>query len=69
MSDRRRVIIIVISVTFGSFLSYLIYKFRRGGAELTSQDLFSLSTNMIFSLAIILVVGFVFLWKKKDKLK
>lgn len=69
MSDRRRIIIIVLSVTVGSFLSYLLYKFRRGGAALTQQDLFSLSTNMIFSLAIILGVGFIFLWRKNDKLK
>lgn len=69
MSDRRRVIIIFISVAIGSFLSYLLYKFRAGGKDLSSQDIFSLATNMVFALGIILGVGFLFLWNKKNKLK
>jgi hypothetical protein len=69
MSDRKRIIITIISVSFGSFLSYLLYKFRRGGGPLNSQDVFSLGTNMVFALGIILGVGFLFLWKKNDKLK
>jgi hypothetical protein len=69
MSDRRRIIIILLSVSLGSFMSYLIYKLRRGGEELTQHDVFSLATNMVFSLGIILGVGFLFLWKKNNKLK
>jgi hypothetical protein len=69
MSDRRRVIIIVISVLIGSFLSYLLFKFRRGGEALTSQDMMSLGTIFVISLGIILGIGYVFIWNKKNPLK
>ncbi len=68
MSPRRRIIIVLASVGGGSVLSYLIYKLRRGGAELTPQDKHSLLTNIVFSIAIILGVGFTFLWNKKKDL-
>ena len=68
MTPRRRVSIVVISVLGGSILSYLLYKARRGGGDLTSQDTHTLLTNFIFSLGIILGVGFMFLWKKKKDL-
>lgn len=68
MSPTRRVIIVLASVGGGSVLSYLIYKLRRGGAELTSHDKHSLLTNIAFSIAIILGVGFTFLWNKKKDL-
>ena len=68
MSPQRRVIIVMLSVGAGSFLSYLLYKARRGGAELSTQDQHVLLTNMIFSVGIILGVGFMFLWKKKKDL-
>jgi hypothetical protein len=68
MSNQRRVIIIVISVLMGTLLSYLLYKVKRGGQELSSQDVFSLWTNFGFSVAIILGVGFLFLWNKKKNL-
>jgi O-antigen/teichoic acid export membrane protein len=68
MSPTRRVIIVLASVGGGSVLSYFIYKLRRGGAELTPQDKHSLLTNIAFSIAIILGVGFTFLWNKKKDL-
>lgn len=68
MSPKRRVIIVAISVGAGTLLSYGLYKLRRGGAELTTQDKHTLLTNMVFSLGIILGVGFMFLWKKKKDL-
>jgi len=68
MSPRRRIIIVFLSVSAGSFLSYLLYKARRGGAELTQQDQHMLLTNMVFSVMIILGVGFAFLWRKKKDL-
>lgn len=64
MSPRRRVIIITISVLFGTVLSYFLFRFRRGG-ELTTQDTHFLLTNMFFSLLIIFGVGYVFIWRKK----
>lgn len=49
-------------------LSYFIYKLKRGGQPLTQQDITTLGTNFVFSLAIIIGVGFIFLWNKKKDL-
>jgi hypothetical protein len=68
MSNRRRVIIIVTSVFIGCILSFLVFKLRRGGGDLTSQDQGFLITNFTFSLAIILGVGYFFIWNKKKDL-
>ncbi len=68
MSPRRRIIIVVLSVSAGTFLSFLLFKLRRGGGELNSQDTSMLVTNMVFSLGIILGIGFLFLWNKKKDL-
>ena len=64
MTNRRRVTIIIISVLAGTLLSVLLFKVKRGG-ELSSQDVSTLITNLVFSLAIILGVGFLFIWNKK----
>ncbi len=68
MSPKRRVIIVLLSVGAGSLLSYGLYKLRRGGGDLTTQDTHVLLTNMVFSVGIILGVGFMFLWRKKKDL-
>lgn len=68
MSPRRRIIIVTLSVGAGSLLSYFLFKLRRGGAELTAQDTHFLLTNTVFSLMIILGIGFLFLWRKKKDL-
>lgn len=68
MSPKRRVIIVLVSVTAGTILSYFLFRLRRGGEELTTQDTHMLITNMVFSLAIILGVGFLFLWRRKKDL-
>ena len=68
MSPRRRIIIVILSVSAGSFLSYLLFKVRKGGAELSQQDTHMLITNLVFSVMIILGVGFAFLWQKKKDL-
>lgn len=68
MSPRRRIIIVILSVSAGSFLSYLLFKVRKGGDELSQQDTHMLITNLVFSVAIILGVGFAFLWRKKKDL-
>lgn len=68
MSDRRRVIIITLSVLAGSFLSYFVFKLRKGGGELSQQDVHMLITNLVFSLVLILGVGYFFLWRKKKDL-
>ncbi len=68
MSPKRRVIIVVLSVGAGSLLSYGLYKLKRGGGDLTTQDVHTLLTNIVFSVGIILGVGFMFLWRKKKDL-
>jgi hypothetical protein len=66
MSNRRRIIIIVIAVITGTALSALIFATRSGG-KMSSSDLSTLLTNFVFSLAIILGIGFLFIWNKKKK--
>jgi formate/nitrite transporter FocA (FNT family) len=68
MSEKRRITIIIASVFFGMFLSYLVYKLKRGGAELSNSDVTTLATNFVFSIAIIIGVGYMFIWKKKKDL-
>lgn len=68
MSPKRRVIIVLLSVSSGTVLSYFLFRSRRGDGELTQQDTHFLITNMVFSLLIILGVGFMFLWRKKKDL-
>jgi hypothetical protein len=68
MSNQRRVIIILVSVFAGTGLSYLVFRLKRGGQELTQHDLLTLWTNFGFSILIILGVGFFFLWNKKKDL-
>ena len=66
MTNNRRIVIILISVFGGTILSFFVFKLRRGGAELTTQDSNMLLTNFIFSIAIILGIGFMFIWNKKN---
>ena len=66
ISNKRRVTIIVISVFAGTILSIGMFMLRRGGQPLTTNDTNALITNFIFSIAIILGVGFLFLWNNKN---
>jgi len=68
MSPKRRVIIVLLSVSAGTVMSYFLFRLKRGGQELTQQDTHFLITNMVFSLLIILGVGFMFLWRKNKDL-
>ena len=68
MTNKRRIIIILVSVFGGTVLSFLIFKLRRGGGALTTQDSNMLLTNFIFSIAIILGIGFMFIWNKKNNI-
>ena len=46
MSDRRRIIIITVSVLIGTMLSLLIFKVRKGDAGLSGDDYSMLITNL-----------------------
>jgi LPXTG-motif cell wall-anchored protein len=65
MTNNRRIIIISISALIGTLLSFFIFKLRKGNAELTGKDYSTILTNFIFSIGILLAVGFVFVWRKK----
>jgi len=65
MSTRRRVIIITLSVLFGTLLSAAMLFLKRGGS-LDSHDYFLLATNLSFSLVIIFAIGYFLVWRKKD---
>jgi hypothetical protein len=68
MTNKRRVTIIVLSVLAGSILSFFMFKLRRGGGALTTDDQAMLITNFSFSIVIILGIGFFFIWNKKNDL-
>lgn len=63
MSNRRRIILIVVSVTLGSLLSIWIVKKRMGNLSPTSYN--QLIFNFIFAIAI--VVGIAILFQKMNK--
>jgi hypothetical protein len=42
-----------------------MFKLRRGGGALTTDDQAMLITNFSFSIVIILGIGFFFIWNKK----
>ena len=65
MNNSRRTIIIIASVFTGTVFSFLLFKSRRGAAPLTDTDQTTLITNFGFSLAILLGIGFFFIWNKK----
>ncbi len=62
MSSRRRIIIIVLSVSMGSFFAFLLIKSRVG--TLKPNDLFQLGFNFLFAVAIVVGIGLVFKMKK-----
>lgn len=62
MSDKRRFVIIFISLTLGSILSIWIIKMRVG--SLSPQSYMQLIFNFIFAAAI--VVGIAVLFKKMN---
>ncbi len=63
ISKKRRLIIILISVTAGSLISLYIVKKRLGG--LKPDDYVQLGINFLFAIAI--VVGIALLFQKMDK--
>ena len=64
MTNRRRTIIITISVLIGTLLSAGLIYLKRGGLE--GDEYFLLATNLTFSLVIIFSIGYFLVWRKKD---
>jgi len=67
MNSKRRIAIILASVTMGSFLAFLLVRSRMG--TLKPSDWAQLATNFLFAVAIVIGIGMIFRWKKKDELK
>lgn len=65
MSNRRRIIIVVISVLFGSLMSAGLF-YKRGNGTLDHNSILNLVTNLVFSLVIVLAIGLYFVWNKKQ---
>ena len=65
MNNRRRIIIILLSVTTGSFLAFLLMQSRMG--TMKPEAWRQIGINFVFALAIVLLVGLV-LRKKNDKM-
>lgn len=63
ISKRRRMIIIITSVTAGSLISLVILKKRMG--TLNQSDYLQLGINFLFAIAV--VVGIAFLFSKTDR--
>ena len=64
MSNRRRIILITVSVLFGSLLSAGMLYLKRGSLE--KDEYFLLATNLGFSLFIIFAIGYFLVWRKKS---
>jgi len=65
MSNKKRFLIIFLSVTMGSFLAVLLVKSRMG--TLSPEAWRQIATNFIFALAIVVIIG-ILLRKKGDKI-
>ena len=65
MSNKKRFLIIFLSVTMGSFLAMLLVKSRMG--TLSPEAWRQIATNFIFALAIVVIIG-ILLRKKGDKI-
>jgi hypothetical protein len=65
MSNRRRIIIIVISVTLGSLFALLVIKKRVGA--LSHENYIQLVFNFIFAVAIVVGIGLLFRKMNKDE--
>lgn len=65
MSNKKRFLIIFLSVTMGSFLAMLLFKSRMG--TLSPEAWRQIATNFIFALAIVIIIG-ILLRKKGDKI-
>jgi hypothetical protein len=64
MTNKRRAIIIGVSVFFGTVLSAGMLYLKRG--SLKGNDYFLLATNLAFSLVIIFAIGYFLIWRKKS---
>jgi hypothetical protein len=65
MSNKKRFLIIVLSVSMGSFFAVLLIKSRMG--TLSPEAWRQIATNFIFALAIVVIIG-ILLRKKGDRL-
>ena len=66
MSNRRRIIIIVISIGIGTLMSAGLF-YKRGNGSLDNNSILNLATNMVFSLVIVIAIGLYFAWNKDKK--
>ena len=65
MNNKRRLLIIVLSVTMGSVLALLLIRSRMG--NLGPQAWQQIGINFVFALVIVVVIGLL-LRKKNDKM-
>ncbi len=64
MSNRRRIIIVTISICIGSLMSVGLF-YKRGNGNLDNNAVLNLVTNFVFSLVIVLAIGMFFVWNNK----
>ena len=64
MTNRKRFLIVIASVTAGTFLSALLFYSRRG--KLGPGEFGTLFINMIIALALVIGIGIMFRKKKDD---
>lgn len=57
MNNRRRIIIIIVSVLMGTFFAFLLVKSRMG--TLKPNDWFQLGFNFLFAVAIVIGIGMI----------
>ena len=64
MNNRRRIIIVTISICIGSLMSVGLF-YKRGNGSLDNNAILNLVTNFVFSLVIVLAIGMFFVWNNK----
>ena len=69
MSNKRRIFLIVISITIGMGLSVIIFLMKNKGKPLSEMDYLWLGTNLFFSLLIVGGIGLYFMKKKDNDLR
>ncbi|HCI57194.1 MAG: hypothetical protein JST71_01655 [Bacteroidetes bacterium] len=69
MSNKRRIFLIVISITIGMGLSVIIFLMKNKGKALSEMDYLWLGTNLFFSLLIVGGIGLYFMKKKDNDLR
>jgi hypothetical protein len=67
MTNRRRIIFVIIGLLIGTVSSAFIYMMKNKDHELTKEAIISMAGNFFIAAAVIIGIGVIFLWNKKKR--